>query len=145
LRLLDVNILIALAWPSHIHHALVYNWFQKIKGKGWCTSTVTELGFIRISSNPKIIEDAVTPLDAQLFLVELKKSGKHHFAGNSLNQVISEKIPSHLMVGHRQVSDFHLMSIAIEEACQLITLDKSLYQTFQADGTFITHIELLKS
>lgn len=73
MRLLDVNALIALVWPSHLHHRLVQNWFHKIKDDGWHTCSVSEIGFIRLSSNPKIIEDAVSPVEAYNLLFDLKK------------------------------------------------------------------------
>jgi predicted nucleic acid-binding protein len=29
ITLLDVNVLIALAWPNHVHHGIARNWFRK--------------------------------------------------------------------------------------------------------------------
>lgn len=44
--LLDVNVLLALAWPNHLHHGLAQSWFRKSLTDGWATCSLTELGFI---------------------------------------------------------------------------------------------------
>lgn len=59
--LLDVNVLIALAWPNHVHHHAARRWFDTAAGEGWATTPVTELGFVRVSSNRKVIPTATTP------------------------------------------------------------------------------------
>jgi hypothetical protein len=60
--LLDTNLLIALAWPQHIHHAQAHAWFGKTGHQAWATCPITQLGFVRISSNAKIIPAAVASL-----------------------------------------------------------------------------------
>jgi hypothetical protein len=37
---LDVNLLIALAWPNHPQHARAHAWFAKERAKGWRTCMV---------------------------------------------------------------------------------------------------------
>ena len=44
--LLDVNVLIALAWPNHVHHAAARDWFERHGQAGWATCTLTEAGFV---------------------------------------------------------------------------------------------------
>ena len=56
--LLDVNLLISLAWPNHVHHASALAWFGARDGQPWATSPVTEAGFVRVSSNPSAIRAA---------------------------------------------------------------------------------------
>lgn len=47
--LIDVNALLALAWPTPMH-AVAEDWFFALGRTAWATCTVTELGFIRLSS-----------------------------------------------------------------------------------------------
>ena len=35
--LFDVNLLVALAWPSHVHHQAALAWFQRNQAVGWAT------------------------------------------------------------------------------------------------------------
>jgi predicted nucleic acid-binding protein len=56
IRLLDINVLLAMAWPQHIHHASVKRWLfsQTVPGKlSIATCPITQLGFLRISMNIK--------------------------------------------------------------------------------------------
>jgi len=77
-HLLDVNVLIALARPQHIHHGEAHTWFDKVGRRAWSTCPISELGFIRISSNPKIIRDAVGPRDAVGLDAYLLALAQHH-------------------------------------------------------------------
>lgn len=47
--LLDVSTLVALLWPSHVHHKTANAWR---KGKDIAVCPITELGFIRVSTSP---------------------------------------------------------------------------------------------
>jgi predicted nucleic acid-binding protein len=58
ISLLDVNVLIALAWPNHIHHRLASRWFDRNRKSGWATCPLTQSGFVRVSSNAHILSDA---------------------------------------------------------------------------------------
>ena len=49
--LFDVNVLVALAWPNHVHHARALDWFREHSPLGWATCSITETGFVRVSSN----------------------------------------------------------------------------------------------
>ena len=49
--LLDVNVLLALSDPVHVHNTQAYRWVASKTGS-WATCPITENGFVRISSNP---------------------------------------------------------------------------------------------
>src|ERR1700691_5396538 len=55
-RLLDINVLLAIAWPQHIHHSRVNRWlFSQTSHRKLSIATcpLTQLGFLRISMNIK--------------------------------------------------------------------------------------------
>ena len=52
LRLLDVNVLIALSLPNHVHHGLVSRWFDGVAR--WATCSITQSAYIRLLLNPKV-------------------------------------------------------------------------------------------
>jgi uncharacterized protein len=33
--LLDVNVVVALAWPNHIYHEAAHRWFRRNAASGW--------------------------------------------------------------------------------------------------------------
>ena len=60
----DVNTLVALAWPNHIHHREAREWFASLGASPWATCPFTQAGFIRVSSNPRILRHSATPREA---------------------------------------------------------------------------------
>lgn len=77
--LLDVNLLIALAWPNHVHHRSALAWFKRNQTGGWATASLTESGFVRVSSNKAIIPEARSPLEAILLLRRIVSLAHHEF------------------------------------------------------------------
>lgn len=60
--LLDVNVLVALAWPNRVAHRAAQAWFRtEAAANGWATTPVTEAGFVRVSSNRRVLPTATTP------------------------------------------------------------------------------------
>lgn len=124
--LLDVNVLIALAWPNHVHHAAVRAWFEERGEDGWATCPLTEAGFVRVSCNPSVVRHSITPLDAIEVLESLTQLGSHTFW--PLDQSIlhlPESIGSRLQ-GYRQVTDAVLLATAMQRNGQLATLDTGI-------------------
>lgn len=123
--LLDVNLLVALAWPSHVHHGLARAWFSHHAAEGWATCPLTQCAFVRISSNPKIVSEAAAPREALALLREAVRHKNHVFWGDDL-ALTDPDVPVELLVGHRQVTDAYLLGLAIRRGGRLVTLDRGL-------------------
>lgn len=126
IRLLDVNVLVALAWPNHIHHARALAWFRNIREEGWATCAVTETGFVRISSNLRVIPDARTPAEAMALLREMRSLPGHTFWRDDVSPADPDAAAFARVVGYRQVTDAHLLSLAIRNGGCLATFDSGL-------------------
>src|SRR5205807_1947335 len=50
--LLDVNVLVALFDPDHVHHEPAHRWFAEQRGTGWATCPLTENGLLRVLTHP---------------------------------------------------------------------------------------------
>jgi uncharacterized protein len=124
--LLDVNVLIALSWPSHVHHELAQSWFKRKGRNGWASCPLTQLGFVRISSNPKFVDGAVTPQEAIALLASVAVLKNHQFWADNLNLVGSNLIPLSHLVGHRQLTDSYLIGLARKYKGKVATLDPGL-------------------
>jgi uncharacterized protein len=140
--LLDVNVLIALAWPSHVHHGLAHAWFARRASDGWATCPLTQLGFVRISSNPKIIAEAVPPQQALKVLGQIVGHKHHVFWPDDLS-VRERDIPVAHILGHRQLTDAYLLGLAIRRQGRLVTLDESLSSLLPARDARQAAIELI--
>jgi len=121
--LLDVNVLIALAWPNHVHHMEARGWFVRRGATGFRTCPITQTGFVRISSNPAFTSNAVTPGEAVALLDHITKLPGHDFWPDDLSLPVAlhSRTP---IVGHRQVTDAYLLALAIGHGGVLATLDK---------------------
>lgn len=108
MALLDVNALVALAWDSHIHHARIREWFTANATLGWATCPLTEAGFVRVSTNPKVLPSAIGIADARRVLVALRAVGGHRFLADDVS-LVDDDVP--LIVGYRQVTDAHLPTL----------------------------------
>ena len=79
IALLDVNVLIALAWPSHLHHRAAHAWFTPNRARGWATCPTTEAGFVRVSTTPGVVKTIVSVAEAFQILEHNLKAPDHHF------------------------------------------------------------------
>lgn len=134
--LLDVNALVALAWDSHVHHAAIRKWFAANAAGGWATCPLTESGFVRVSSNPVVLPSAIGVEDARGVLVALRGAGAHRFLVDDVSMTDGD-VPT--LVGHQQVSDAHLISLARRNHTKLVTFDGgALALGGQADVELLT-------
>jgi len=124
--LLDVNVLVALAWPNHIHHAPALAWFRRHAPGGWATCSITETGFVRVSSNQGAIPDARSPLEATALLRRIVALPHHVFWKDDLRFASSPFVATDKVLGHRQVTDAHLLGLALRHRGWLVTLDAAV-------------------
>ncbi len=132
--LLDVNVLIALTWPTHVHHVAARRWFDRNSAHGWATCPITQLGFVRVSSNPKIIRDAVVPREAVAMLERLVQLPGHAFWTDEVAVAAAGPFASLAFVGHRQATDAYLLALARQRGGKLATLDKGVAELIAERG-----------
>jgi uncharacterized protein len=126
LLLLDVNVLLALAWPNHQFHAAASQRLESSR-EHWATCALTQLGFIRLSSNPAAVATAKTPAEAARLLSLMVRDPLHVYLkslrapsdGPSIR--VFERI-----LGSKQVTDAYLISLARQHKAKLVTFDARL-------------------
>jgi toxin-antitoxin system PIN domain toxin len=123
--LLDVNVLIALAWSSHVHHELAQTWFEERRSAGFGTCPLTEIGFLRISANPKFTRKAVLPTEALALLERIRSMPEHEFWVADLSATAALAHGENIM-GHRQITDAYLLALARKRGGVLATLDRGV-------------------
>jgi toxin-antitoxin system PIN domain toxin len=121
--LLDINVLLALAWPNHQHHALAHRWFAREARHGWATCSFTQLGFVRLSSNPAYTPSAVSPPEAAGLLDRWVRHPRHAFwdSAPATRAVIYARA-----VGHQQVNDAWLVEVARQSDGRVVTFDRRI-------------------
>lgn len=132
--LLDVNVLIALAWPNHVHHDAARSWFDGRRKRGWATCPLTEAGFVRVSCNPSVVGHTVTPGDAVALLRRFRRVELHLFWTLDRSMV---ELPEEILVriqGYRQITDAVLLATAMRHGGELATFDTGLAQLAGPSG-----------
>ena len=124
--LLDVNLLVALAWPNHVHHRAAHDWFAKAHESGWATCPVTESGFVRVSSNPRATPEAKRPAEALHLLRALREVPGHVFWYDEVSLATDSRVRIDRLAGHRQVTDQHLLCVALSHDGRLATFDRGV-------------------
>jgi toxin-antitoxin system PIN domain toxin len=124
--LLDVNVLIAMAWPTHRAHKTTHEWLSRRAGEGWATCPLTQIAFVRILSNPAFSPNALSPGDAVALLQANLNHPAHRFWADELGfvQTAAPFIPR--LAGHQQVTDAYLLGLAMHKKGKLATMDRAV-------------------
>src|SRR5579872_1495721 len=102
--LLDLNVLLALAWPNHQFHAPASERLEG--GERWATCALTQLGFIRLSSNPAAVQATKTPAEAASLLAEMVADPLHVYVESLPQPAGREFLPAFArIIGSKQVMD----------------------------------------
>jgi hypothetical protein len=110
--LLDVNVLIAAIWKDHARHAEANAW---LKGKDLATCPLSELGFLRVSTQPKAIGAAMA--DARALLEDFITKHAVQFIPAYLPALKSNADKSN------GITDFYLAELAARKDLKLATMD----------------------
>ena len=124
--LLDVNLLVALFDPDHVHHDLAHDWFEDNHLQGWATCPLTENGFVRVIANPKYPGGAER---AEVLVSRLQafcRNRHHRFWTDSVSLTDPGLFHASFVRGHAQVTDVYLLGLAKKMNGRLASLDRSV-------------------
>jgi uncharacterized protein len=142
--LLDVNVLIALSWPQHIHHARVQRWFAGHFRHGWATCPFTQAAFVRLLSNPSFTPDCLTVGDAIKLLGENLTHSAHRFWADDLTLGDAIEPFRNRLVGHQQVMDAYLLGLALRKKGNLATLDSAILTLLPEASPDRSRVEVIR-
>ncbi len=126
IALLDVNLLVALFDPDHVHHDLAHDWFQDNRSGGWATCPITENGFVRVLSNPAYGSPVSSPSALLDVLRKFCSSGHHQFWPDSVSLQDRKLFNVTIAGGHRHLIDLYLLGLATRMRGRLVTFDRSI-------------------
>ncbi|HKV64113.1 MAG TPA: TA system VapC family ribonuclease toxin [Candidatus Acidoferrum sp.] len=141
--LLDVNVLIAMAWPTHSSHERVQEWLVRHAREGWATCPLTQIGFVRILSNPAFSPNALTPAHALALLQANLGHPAHRFWPDELSFLQALEPFQPRLVGHQQMTDAYLLGLAMHKKSKLATMDRAVLTLLPEKATARGSIELI--
>ena len=118
-RLLDVNTLIALSLTNHAHHEAVSTWFDGVER--WATCSITQ----RLLLNPSVTGFELPARDVLSALAELTSSRGHEFFADNA-PLSAPAISLAKLSGPKQVTDLHLVDLAVRHQARLATVDSRM-------------------
>ena len=124
--LLDVNVLIALFDPEHVHHELAHDWFSDNRRDWWATCPVTENGFLRVLSNPAYGSVLHRLPDLMVRLRTFCGDPHHRFWPDAVSLRDARLFDPGLIRGHRQLTDIYLLGLARKMEGCLVTFDRTI-------------------
>jgi uncharacterized protein len=141
--LLDVNVLVALAWRGHRLHEQAQRWFLRKGSHAWATCPFTQAGFVRILSNPAFSAKAVPPREAINALQTSIKHPGHQFWTDNISLPEAVTPFGRGLLGHQQVTDACLLGLAVRKKESLATLDSGVLALLEESRAPRTSVELI--
>jgi toxin-antitoxin system PIN domain toxin len=123
IALLDVDVLVALFDPAHLHHEVAHGWFGTHGPSGWATCPITENGFARVVSHPAYPGSRIAVADALERLSAFTESDGHHYWPDSTSLRRRSRIDTGALDGHAQIRGAYLLLLAVENEGRLATFD----------------------
>jgi toxin-antitoxin system PIN domain toxin len=124
--LLDVNVLVALFLPSHVHHEVAHEWFADRAHDGWATCPITENGFLRVVLNQPGSDIPLRPRLAVDHLRRFCAGGGHHYWPDAVSLRDSSIFQFDYIAGPRQFTDVYLLGLAHKMGGRLATFDRGI-------------------
>ncbi|ANG84777.1 TA system VapC family ribonuclease toxin [Microbacterium aurantiacum] len=119
-HLLDVNVVIALIDPLHVHHERAHAWFAT-RDAPWCTSPTVQNGVVRVVSHPKYPNTQPAPT-VIASLASLAAQPDHEFLPDSVS-LLDASVHTERLLASSQVTDTYLLHLAASYEARLATFD----------------------
>ena len=141
-QLVDVNVLLALLWPRHESHQAAHIWFAKSGHRAWATNPLTQLGALRLLTNPAVTQGAVNAPTALEVLSEATSHPGHEFWPLDSELPGALKSLATRIRGHQQWTDALLLWHVAHRDGVLVTFDAGIKAL--AVSEFASRVLLLK-
>jgi len=122
--LLDVNVVVALHRPDHVHHAAVRTWQEQFAAP-FTVPAVVWHGFLRIVTSRRIFDEPSSREQAFEFVAAVKARPDHLETAPGVRHVeILRRICDEADVAGPLVSDGVVAALAVECGARVVTLDR---------------------
>jgi len=132
-HLLDVNVVIALIDPLHVHHERAHAWFASREAGIWHTCPIVQNGVVRVVSNPKYSNHQAAPV-VLTSLASLAARDDHRFLPDSVS-LLDASVHIERLLTAAQVTDTYLLHLAASTGALLATFDSRLVTAAVPSGT----------
>lgn len=117
-HLLDGNVLVALAVPTHVHHDAAHRWWATPPDASFATCPITQGTLLRLA-----VREGTAVQRARQVLDAICSLAGHHFWADEISY---GQVQLGGVIGHRQVTDAYLAQLARNHSASLATFDEGL-------------------
>jgi len=100
---------------------------------------------VRVSSNSGIVPEARSPVEAIQLLEQVVALPGHRFWSDDVSIVSSKHVARRKLMGHRQVTDAHLLALAIAHAGVLATFDRGIVEIVPDSANAATTVHVISA
>ncbi|MFT4230014.1 MAG: PIN domain-containing protein [Microbacterium sp.] len=122
-HVLDVNVVIALVDPLHVHHERAHRWFAG-RDDAWHTSPTVQNGALRILGHPRYPNSQPLPVVIKSVSSLVSHHG-HEFLPDGVS-LLTGDVRTDRMLASSQVTDAYLLALAASAGALLATFDTKL-------------------
>ncbi|MCA5892270.1 PIN domain-containing protein [Isoptericola sp. NEAU-Y5] len=140
-QIADANVLVALTLEDHADHAAARRWIAH--AARFATTPMTETALVRLLLNPAITVDSdgkpltiAVALDA---LRAIKSLPNAEFVADATSVSDARAVTGHI-TAHRQVTDTHLLNLAISQGGVLATFDAKIHHSLRPRDRKHVHV-----
>lgn len=110
------------------------SWFTVARNEGWCTCALTQAAFVRTLAQPAFHIPPVSIDDASQLLTQNMVATDHKHIAVDVQLVDVLKHCTGGVVGHTQVTDAWLITLANKHGARLVTFDRRLSSLLATDA-----------
>lgn len=122
--LCDVNVLVALALSTHVHHQAAHAALRPHR-QPWMTTPLTEAALVRLLLNPGVTGAAFSAADVMAVLGGMRRDSRWRWLPDS-STLADPVIDTSVLTGHQQITDLHLVNLAAASDALLVTFDAGI-------------------
>jgi toxin-antitoxin system PIN domain toxin len=136
----DVNLWLALAFESHIHHAPAKRWFESFSSEGCSFCRMTQQGFLRLATNPQAFEQETATLSEAWEIYDLFLADPYIFYSEEPAQIEQtwRKFTQGQVFSPKVWNDAFLAAFATTGNFHLVTFDVGFRRFAELNHTILS-------
>ena len=135
----DINVWVALASDRHVHHGVARDWFTAIGEAGTAFCRVTQMGFLRLLTNSRVMgEDVLNQRQAWSVYEQLARDQRVVFALEPPDiEPVWKKLTQSAFRVTGLWTDAYIAALALLHNFQVVSFDQGFRKIARLDSTIL--------
>ena len=127
--------------PGNTDHVRVLRWFERVGSYAFATCAITQVGFVRVSSQLNVKDGPIDFREFRISLGNLASLPGHEYWPMDISYLDATEPFGPRLHGPRQITDAYLLGLALHHGGKLATLDRAILHVAGTD--FSENVELI--